>query len=501
MAIHTRTEQFWESQLSKAMFQSINVWVNVCDADFNILVWNPTAERMSGYQAQEVVGNATIWDKLYPEIDYRDEVLALAADLIVNDTALSHITTQILCKDGSHKHIAWYSRPLTNETSTAPAPGFVTFGYDVTEQKESDDALQKAHDELQVLYQVASITSEYTNLSQICQHSLQHILSITNSPGGIIHVWNPQNNMLEYTVSQGVDTALTQIQPSLEPMFEKDQFNAETLPDQSRLIRVPMFAKGQFQGVISLHVPAGQTLPSDLANVLRSIADQVGIAIDNAYLYQQSKQLAVAEERRRLARDLHDSVTQSLYSLTLFAEAGQRMVQTHEMERLEQYLDRLTTTAQLALKEMRLLLFELRPWDLEPGKLIELIQERLEVVERRSGITAHLMTRNLPTLSPKIEENIYYVVIEALNNALKHAQCDAVSVIMAHKDADVQIEVADNGIGFCIEDTDGHGGMGLRNMRERVQELGGSFAIYTNQTGDEGTVIQANLPLNGKQAK
>lgn len=492
------TDNFWETQLSQTMFQSINVWVNVCDANLNVMVWNPTAERISGYLADEVVGNSYIWAWLYPEQTYRNWVFGLADDLLVSDTALSHITTEILCRDGSSKYIAWYSRPLKDESNIIQ--GFVTFGYDVTEQKQSQDALHKVNTELQVLYQIASITSEYTNLSQIFEHSLEQILLITASSGGMIHLWNTQQQILELAENHGIDPSLLDAPLPMDQILKKDDFSEVILGEEFRLISLPMFAKGQLQGVLSLLLHVEQEILSDQINLLRSIADQIGIAIDNAHLYQRSKKLAVAEERRRLARDLHDSVSQSLYSLTLFAEAGQRMLKNNDTERVEQYLDRLTSTAQDALREMRLLLFELRPWDLEQGKLAELVQQRLEVVERRSGITAHFRKVTLPSLPRKLEENVYYIIIEALNNALKHARCDAVSVEITHAGNCLKVDIADNGVGFQMDKLSQGSGMGLHNMCERAEEFDGTLSIVPNTNTRKGTIVKVIIPLAGHPA-
>jgi len=494
--MNLRRDNFWESELSKTIFQSINVWVNVCDADLNILVWNPTAERISGYIEADVVGHPHVWDWLYPDADYKQWIQDLASELLVHDTALSHITTEIICRNHEKKNIAWYSRPLLGESGEAQ--GFVTFGYDVTEQKRSEDALHKANNELQVLYQIASITSEYTNINQIFEHSLEQILSITDASGGIVFIWNPEQNKLEIATQIGAMNDRIDTGQFFDQIYEKDTMDEVRLPDQSRFLSIPMFAKGQFQGVIGILLQPDQLIPDDQRHLLRSIADQIGIAIDNAHLYQRSKKLAVAEERRRLARDLHDSVTQSLYSLTLFAEAGQRTLQEQQFDRVEQYLERLTMTAQDALKEMRLLLFELRPWDLESGRLIEMIQQRLDVVERRSGITAHLVAGTLPPLSRKLEENIYYIVIEALNNALKHAHSDAISVSLAVHDDCIKLSIADNGIGFDMNPLDKQGGLGLQNISERVAELNGQLKLTSNMDSGKGTIVEAMLPVNGQ---
>lgn len=487
------TNDFWTSQLSQTMFNSINVWVNVCDVDLNILVWNPTAERISGYSAQEVVGNVRCWEWLYPDETQRLELQALSEDLLEHDSALSNITSQILCKDGTYKHIAWYSRPLQN--SHSDIRGFVTFGYDVTEQKRSEDALQKAHNELQILYKIASVTSSYTNLDDIFQNCLSHIVTITASAQVGIYTTQHRANMLVLIPSDDEQHDLP-VNIRLDAVV-LDADEVPTVPNENgaAIILIPMRAKGNLQGTIGILAPANVQFPRNQLALLRSIADQIAIAIDNANLYQQSKKFAISEERRRLARDLHDSVSQSLYSLTLFAEAGQRMLEDNDVERAEKYLERLNDTAQHTLREMRQLLFELRPLDLESGKLLDLIQERLEIVERRSGITAHLITDPLPLLPRKVEENLYYIVLEALNNALKHSKCSAVSITISYQAPAVKIAITDNGIGFSDEVMPVSRGMGLQNMFERAIEVGGTLTIVPMPNGAAGTCVHVDMDL------
>ncbi len=495
------SDAFWQDQLAESLIQSINVWVNVCDRNLNILVWNPTAERISGYSADETIGHPLIWDWLYPDDVRRQEVLDLTSHVLVRDGHIRGVETEICCKNGDYKTITWYSRPLVDDIGTVQ--GFVTFGYDNTDKKRAERALQKAHNELHVLYEIASITNEISNLNLILERSLERILSVMKSSGGSMHLWDSEIGKLIPVVACGIQPAQY---PSTEFVYgvyrrAKDQ-QATKAPTEygsaiarsDAFLGVAMRAKGQIYGVISILVGADVEISQDDLALLNSIADQIGIAVENARLYRQSQHLAVAEERRRLARDLHDSVTQSLYSLTLFAEAGQRLLRSGEIERVEKYMDRLSQTAQDALKEMRLLLYELRPWALESGKLVETIQHRLDAVERRSGLTAHLITTPLPTLPPRFEDNLYHITLEALNNALKHAFASAVTVQVCADEQAVFLDVIDNGTGFDAAAMTKPGGMGLSNMRERAEELGGTFTIESSVQG--GTTVRARLPFS-----
>ncbi|MBN1316608.1 MAG: sensor histidine kinase, partial [Anaerolineales bacterium] len=209
-----------------------------------------------------------------------------------------------------------------------------------------------------------------------------------------------------------------------------------------------------------------------------SLGDQVAIAIENARLYERSRELGIHEERDRLARELHDSVIQSLCSLTLFSEASRRLVNSGQIGQAQLYLERIGDTTRQALQEMRLLVYELRPPALEREGLVGALRQRLHMVEMRSGMDTTLQVDNLPALPACIEEAFYGIAQEALNNVVKHAAATTVSVTIKEIDGHVELEIADNGRGFT-SDSKTNAGMGLKNMEERANVLEGSLVIDT----------------------
>jgi len=211
------------------------------------------------------------------------------------------------------------------------------------------------------------------------------------------------------------------------------------------------------------------------------------VAVENARLYEQAQHVAVLEERQRLARELHDSVTQSLYSLTLLAEAGRELVVGGEVAGAGHHLVRIGEIAQSALKEMRLMIYELRPPALEREGLVGALRRRLEAVEGRVGVETRLLADDLAPLPAAVEEGFYRIAQEALNNALKHAAAASVAVHLRLRGAAAELEVVDDGIGFDIEAAGTKGGVGLTSMRERAQRLGGTLTIRTAPGG--GTQI------------
>ena len=226
--------------------------------------------------------------------------------------------------------------------------------------------------------------------------------------------------------------------------------------------------------------------PLRMVGAMIDISDRVTIS--------EAQAQAALEERQRLARELHDSVTQSLYSLTLLAEASRRTAQAGEVEKAVGNIARLGETAQQALKEMRLLVYELRPLALEQAGLADALQHRLDAVEKRAGIHAQLRIELEVVLPSQVENTLYRIAQEALNNSLKHAEANKVVVSLRSHGKQVEMEIADNGKGFAVDAPQDQGGLGLTSIRERVETLGGTWSISSTQ--GEGTRILVQVTLN-----
>jgi signal transduction histidine kinase len=253
------------------------------------------------------------------------------------------------------------------------------------------------------------------------------------------------------------------------------------------LLAVPLSVAGEFFGCLALYYAHPRPFSGEEIELSVAFADQVALAIENARLHRQAEEAAILEERARLARELHDSVTQQLYSLTLLAEGWQRLDRAGKLEDSEEPLSELGGIAQQALKEMRLLVYELRPPDLEAEGLLGALHGRLAAVERRAGVDARLVADDLVDLPAPVEEGLYRIALEALNNALKHAAATRVTVHLHTNEAQVQLDVSDDGCGFVLEATAG-GGLGLRTMRERAERLGGTLVI--DSAPGQGTTVR-----------
>jgi signal transduction histidine kinase len=256
-------------------------------------------------------------------------------------------------------------------------------------------------------------------------------------------------------------------------------------------------AKGKVIGVLDIQSNQLNAFDESDLTVLQSLADQTAIAIENARLYERARRLAVVEERQRLARELHDSVTQALYGATLYAEAAARQLETGQVEMASEHLRELRDTAQEALQEMRLLIFELRPSILESEGLVNALRARLEAVEERAGLEVEFHVEgetmsDLRSLATAVEEGLYRIAQEALNNALKHACARRVTVSLDRGERAVILEIVDDGVGFDPSTAVEGGGLGLDGMIERAAQMGGELVLDSEPGA--GTRVRVEVP-------
>jgi signal transduction histidine kinase/DNA-binding NarL/FixJ family response regulator len=367
--------------------------------------------------------------------------------------------------------------------------------------------------ELSMLYNVSAICSKSLDLETTMTQALALLLPAMQCKTGIIHLVEqdePQvtlrmitqrgfeSKILDQFSSPPCKEALwSWVANHKQPLIIADLLdNTPTdqplftfLKDSSVNIYlgVPILSKNQLTGVLSIFRNTPQQFTSEEAALLATVADQLGVVLERDHLRQMAEQAVVTEERQRLARDLHDSVTQALYSLTLFSEASQEYIKNGQLERVQQLDERISFTAQQALREMRLLIYELRPSVLESEGLTRALQLRLDAVEHQVGLNAQLVVDMSVDLPAIMAEELYRITQEALNNILKHAAAKKVTVHLHSNLKQVELRIVDDGKGFNPELIDEHGGMGLNNMRERVEKLGGLLTIVS--APGEGTTV------------
>jgi signal transduction histidine kinase len=227
--------------------------------------------------------------------------------------------------------------------------------------------------------------------------------------------------------------------------------------------------------------------------ILRHFADGASAAIVHAQFHEQHERIAVLEDRQRLAHELHDSVTQSLYGVTMYSEAASRFLDANQTDKAKNLMKELQKTSLEALREMRLLVFELRPPMLEKKGLAAAIQARLAAVEGRAGIKTELLADNSISLPGAIEKALYGIAQESLNNILKHAEATRIRVELRQSEGSAALEITDNGLGFDTVVARQRGGLGLLGLEERAAAIGG--LLFIDSHPGSGTLIRVEVPL------
>ena len=218
----------------------------------------------------------------------------------------------------------------------------------------------------------------------------------------------------------------------------------------------------------------------DDARLVMAFADQASVAIESARLQQQARRVAALEERQRLARELHDSLSQALYGIVLGIKTAQAMLARSPADAAEP-LEYVHSLAESSFAEMRALIFELRPDSLETRGFVAALTRQVEILRARHEITVHAELCEEPALPIDRKEALYRIAQEALNNVTKYAHARHVTLRLAQPVDTIVLEVIDDGIGFdTAAPTPGH--LGLRTMREHAERARRAHFISRAQT-------------------
>ncbi len=270
------------------------------------------------------------------------------------------------------------------------------------------------------------------------------------------------------TISQAVE-----LQPSATSGLPPQP--APVVDDARSEIAVPIRVGETLVGVLDIVSVGIQALDEQDLFVAQTLADQLSVAIENSRLYHQAHELAASRERQRLARDLHDAVSQTLFSVSLIAEVLPRIYE-RDAEQGKARLEELRQLTRGALAEMRTLLLELRPASLAEANLADLLKQLAEAVTGRARIPVDLRIEGAGELPTDVRIALYRISQEALNNVAKHSGAKRATLSLAFEGQGIRLLVQDDGTGFDPA-TAGAGQLGLGIMRERAESVGATLKI------------------------
>jgi len=469
-----RLERERQEQVS-LLLHSTGEGIYGVDKDGNCNFCNPAGLKILGFETdREIIGknmHELIHHSLADGSPHPESECKIYQALRSGEAA--HADDEVMWRaDGSQFHAQYTSHPILRNGDLV---GCVVSFLDITERKQSEETLRQS----EALYR------------GIFDHSNEAILLSCPSEDAFLDVNPSACSILGFSRDELLNTPMSAIHPYDLPELEA--------------FAVTVFEKGKgWTNELSCVTKTGVSIPTEISASAISISGKPCIVAlirdltERKNAEEAGRELAVLEERNRLARELHDSIVQSLYTMTLFAEAGVRNANAGDSERGTQYMERIGETSQQVLKEMRLLVFELRPLALEQDGMVGALSQRLDAVERRAGVDAHLVFEEPLSLPSRTEEELYRVVQEALNNSLKHSAATQLSISISTGNGLVSVDVEDDGVGFDTGLVQQSGGMGLRNMQDRMDRLGGSFTIVSSP--DQGAKLHFQAPITDSQS-
>ncbi|GIW35815.1 GAF domain-containing protein [Meiothermus sp.] len=375
------------------------------------------------------------------------------------------------------------------------------------------EEVRLANKRLEALYQADEKLYASLELDQVLQALVDVCVDLLGADKSCILIWDETHQHLITRAQRGFASQFVQVMSeyagrgllayaaqSGDTVVVQDTYQDErvdrhvTDPEGIRaFMHIPIRLDGEVFGVFSINNLLPHTLGPEEQRAFTSLARRAAVAIRNARLYAEAQGKAALEERQKLARNLHDSVSQAIYGIVL----GVRTAKTQLARNPEQApaaLDFVLNLAEGAIAEMRALIFELRPESLKQEGLVAALSKQVAAARARHGLRLEASLCPEPALSLEAKEALYRVAQEALNNIAKHAKAHKAHLRLQQANGMVQLEICDDGVGFDSQrEYSGH--LGLVSMRERIERLGGRFEVVSSPGA--GTTVRANLPLPG----
>ena len=378
---------------------------------------------------------------------------------------------------------------------------------------ELDERVAARTQELATLNAVAAVVSQSLDLERILEDALGEIMADLGFEAGVafmlpdkegdageIRLVASKNLPADALVTirsrppEDLERRLTELkgQPATLPIGSlSDELQARLGPAGWRsAVQIPVNAKGTVFGALMLFTRRELDSSPEQLSALAALGNQIGMAVDNARLYEHAEESAAAAERNRLARDLHDAVSQTLFSVSLIAEVLPRIYARDPGQGARQ-LAEMRQLTRGALAEMRTLLLELRPGALAEANLSDLLKQLGEAVTGRARIPVDVRTEDTGTLPTDVRVALYRIAQEALNNVAKHSGATTATVSLWSDDKPggaLHLEIRDDGTGFDPAAA-GFAQFGLGIMKERAEAIGANLSI--NSVPGQGTTVSA----------
>lgn len=503
----------------------------------HVLYVNRAFERLTGYSAAELLGQS-LRILQGPDSD-RHTLDRMRAALVAGRS----ITAETLNyrKNGDEYWVEWNITPVRDEHNQVAQ--WVAMMRETTDRHRAEQRLRQQNDYLEALHDTTLGIVNHLDLQSLLQSIIDQTARLIGSPDCLIVTFDNRRGRTNNSAVRGIwaehaafnhkmgEGLVGGIWATGLPIVIDDYDTwDQRRPSMQRgvvvsIAGVPMISDGKTVGaLVASRSERGKPFTPAEVQVLSRLAALASVAYENARLYEQLRanehdlerrveqrtrelrqalldndllreqavQAAAQSERAKLARDLHDSVSQAVYGIALGARTIQESGAAAQAPQIVAPLEYILTLAEAALTEMRALIFELRPETLTNEGLVAALTKQATALCDRHGIIATVEANKMPELSDATQEALYRIAVEAVQNTIKHAHATRVTIRLDAQVDMLTMTVVDNGAGFDTRrEFNGH--LGLVSMRERAAYIGAALSVHS--AAGEGTTVSVRLRL------
>ncbi|MDX1416034.1 MAG: histidine kinase [Candidatus Promineifilaceae bacterium] len=489
--------------LETILFDHMPMGIAILDRDYRVRRYNPTWDDFSALYAPPSGA------PLAPGVRYFDHLPDTEAAIKpMFDRALAGETVrENNVRLASEGIVTYWDVVLAPLSEGDQVDGILIVSIDVTERvrlrKDLEQRVTARTQELQMLLEFSATANSSLDLHEMLIKTLDLLVELVDASRvgvGLLDeatgnwqdvILRPERHIEKEEMARILKVGLA-VANSGEMLYIAPDPVLDLLEPGALL---PLQVRGRKLGILAIIGPEGSAFTQERLELFKSIADQLSIAIENAILFEHVEDVAIAAERNRLARELHDAVTQTLFSASLIADVLPRIWE-QDMDQGRARLQELRELTRGALAEMRTLLLELRPATLSETSLADLLRQLTQAFRGRSRLRIDLTIEGERPLPAEVQVALYRITQEALNNISKHSGADEVALKLQFLPHAAYLSVQDNGRGFDSTDTPAHS-LGLSIMQERAAKIGAELKIES-QIG-EGTTVSVKCPVTEEQ--
>lgn len=380
--------------------------------------------------------------------------------------------------------------------------------------RERTSALENRNQEIQALYQADERILRNVSLNQVFQTLVDVAVEMLHADRSVVFAWDEKQTKVVPRVSHGFSAETLKVlefekgegivgkiletgKPAIVRHIEHDDFRPDVrealLSEGIRsFVHLPIIVDHRLVGVFNVAFTRPNLIGDDTMRLFSALTHRASISIANMELFEQTKDLAVMEERNRLARDLHDSAKQKAFAALAQLGTARGILNGHDKS-VSLHLGEAENLVSDVIQELTFLVQEIYPIALQEKGLATVMREHIFEWENRNDIAVQFISRYNRQLQPDVEQALYRVTQETLANIARHSQAHRVDMSLVHNDGAVQLSVSDDGRGFDVNQKS-HG-MGLRSIRERISSIHGTVQIQS--APGHGTRVLVQVPTKG----